>query len=61
MQGGLRHILGGFDDNSEITSVSGSHWAQGYKKNFMLNSAEHEILNAHKHKISRYSAVFRLR
>ena len=25
-------------------------WARGYKKNFMLNSAEHEILNAHKYK-----------
>ena len=25
-------------------------WAQGYEKNFMLNSAEHEILNAHKYK-----------
>ena len=25
-------------------------WAQGYKTFFMLNSAEHEILNAHKYK-----------
>ena len=24
-------------------------WPQGYKKFLMLNSAEHEILNAHKH------------
>ena len=28
---------------------------------FMLNSAEHEILNAHKYKISRNSAFYRLR
>ena len=27
--------------------------ARGYKTFFMLNSAEHEILNAHKYKISR--------
>ena len=25
-------------------------WAQGYKPFFVLNSAEHEILNAHKYK-----------
>ena len=28
---------------------SGEVWAQGHKTFFMLNSAEHEILNAHKY------------
>ena len=28
-------------------------WPRGYKTFFMLNSVEHEILNAHKYKISR--------
>ena len=32
--------------------------ARGYKTFFMLNSAEHEILNTHKCKISRNSAFF---
>ena len=27
----------------------GQTWARGHKKIFMLNSAEHEILNAHKY------------
>ena len=26
----------------------GPHWQRGYKTFFMLNSAEHEILNTHK-------------
>ena len=26
-----------------------NNWAQGYKSIFMLNSGEHEILNAHKY------------
>ena len=26
------------------------NWPRGYKKKFMLNSAEHEILNAHLYK-----------
>ena len=34
--------------------------AQGYKSAFMLNSAEHEILNAHKHKIKKNQHFFRL-
>ena len=34
---------------------------QGYKTYFMLNSVEHEILNAPKYKILRNSAVFRFR
>ena len=36
------------------TELQGEHrnknWARGYKNCFMLNSAEHEILNAHKYK-----------
>ena len=35
-----------------------SNWARGYKAFSMLNSAEYEILNAHKYKISRNSAFF---
>ena len=31
-------------------------WPRGYKTFFMLNSVEHEILNALKYKISRNSA-----
>ena len=34
---------------------------RGYKSFSILNSAEHEISNAHKYKISRHSAFFRLR
>ena len=34
---------------------------RGYKTFFMINSVEHEILNAHKDKISRISAFVRLR
>ena len=37
-------------------------WPQDYKPFFMLNSAEHEILNAHKNKkYKEISAFFRLR
>ena len=33
-------------------------WSRGYKTFFMLNSAVHETLNAHTHKISRNTAFF---
>ena len=33
-------------------------WVQGYKTFFMLNSAEHEILHAHKYKnIKKFSVI----
>ena len=36
--------------------------ARGYKKMFMLNSAKHEILNAHEYKtIKKFSFFFRFR
>ena len=34
---------------------------RGYKKIFMFNSAEHEVLNAHKYKNIQNSAFFQLR
>ena len=34
---------------------------RGYKKKFMLNSAEHEILNSHKYKNIKKFSFFRLR
>ena len=37
---------------------SGAVWPQGYKINFMLNSAEHEILNAHKYKNIKTLSIF---
>ena len=33
-------------------------WARGYKTFFMLNSVEHEILNAHKYKNVKKFSVF---
>ena len=36
--------------NSSWLSSNSEPGPQGYKKNFMLNSTEHEILNAHKYK-----------
>ena len=35
--------------------------ARGYKTFFMLNSAEHEILNAHKYNNIKKLSIFRLR
>ena len=39
-------------DSLALDSVL-KYWPRGYKTFFMLNSIEHEILNAHKYKISR--------
>ena len=33
-----------------LNTVQTVFWPRGYKTFFMLNSAEHEILNAHKYK-----------
>ena len=33
-----------------VLLLSAVSWPRGYKQNFMLNSAEHELLNAHKYK-----------
>ena len=35
---------------TENVSLCNKTWPQGYKSFFMLNSVEHEILNAHKYK-----------
>ena len=40
--------------------LGAQHWSRGYKTFFILNSAEHEILNAHQYKISRNSGFFGL-
>ena len=39
-----------------MTPAKPGRRARGYKTFFMLNSAEHKILNAHTYKISRNSA-----
>ena len=39
----------------------GNSWVLVIKKNFMLNSAEHKILNAHKYKNINKFSIFRLR
>ena len=36
--------------NSQLTMSQSQTWPQGYKTFFILNSVEHEILNAHKYK-----------
>ena len=36
-------------------------WSRGCKTFFMLNSAEHEILNAHKYKNIKEFSIFRFR
>ena len=36
--------------NGQAFSVSVDCWPRGYKTFFVLNSVEHEILNAHKYK-----------
>ena len=45
-------IIGYDTDNHVLVSDPNKallHWLQGYKTILMLNSAEHEILNAHKY------------
>ena len=39
-------------------SAEQAAWTQGYKTFFMLNSAEHEILNAHKYKNINKLSIF---
>ena len=39
-------------------SAERAAWTQGYKTFFMLNSAEHEILNAHKYKNINKLSIF---
>ena len=53
---------------TKLKIYSGSHcicfptWPRGYKTVFMLNSVEHEILDAHKYKnIKKLSFFFKLR
>ena len=38
--------------------VESKNWAQCYKTFFMLNLAEHEILNAHMYEIIKNSRIF---
>ena len=42
----------------EEIALSGS-WARGYKTFFVLNSVEHEILNAHKYKNIKKFGLFK--
>ena len=44
--------------HKELSSPSLSPWAQGYKTFSMLNSAEHEILNAHKFKTIKKFSIY---
>ena len=49
-------------DTFLLVSLTMNYWARGYKNVFMLNSAEHETLNAHKYKnIKKFRFVFRVR
>ena len=48
----IKHGLKCFENNYLYKETR----PRGYKTYFMLNSVEHEILNAHKYKISRNSA-----
>ena len=41
-----------------MPTVQTQFWAPGYKTFFMLNSAEHEILNAHKYKNIKKFSIF---
>ena len=47
-----------FRDASQTKIFIDFFWPQGYKKNFMLNSAEHEISNAHKYKSTKKGSFF---
>ena len=51
------------DGTESKTRQAKSHETRprGYKKYFMLHSAEHEILNAHKYKFIKKFSFFRLR
>ena len=40
---------GTFRMTTEVSSKLNMIWPRGYKTFFMLNSGEHEILNAHKY------------
>ena len=46
---GTEDFLNGASDMSNLNNLIDT-WARGYKTFLMLNSAEHEILNAHKYK-----------
>ena len=44
--------------SSDYTTASVAFWPRGYKAFFMLNSIEHEILNAHRYKnIKKFSLL----
>ena len=44
-----------------MTQWTETNQAWGYKNIFMLNSAEHKILNAHKYKDIKKLSIFRLK
>ena len=44
-----------------VYSLLRVYWPRGYKTLFMLNSVEHEILDAHKYKNIKKIGFFRLR
>ena len=45
-------------NTSTITLIGCISWARGYKTFFVLNSAEHEILNAHKYENIKKFSIF---
>ena len=53
-EGGIKGLTVG--QNTHFTA-----WPRGYTTFFMLNSAEHEIFNAHKYKNIKKFSFFRLR
>ena len=48
-------------DQQECMVTKFHTWSQGYKTFFVLNSIEHEILNAHKYKNIKKFGFFRFR
>ena len=51
-------LFSDFASPEYFTFIPHQSWAQGYKKIFMLNSAEHEILNAYKYKNFEQISIF---
>ena len=55
----LLQVSSSYDNGRCIVQNMSSIWARGYKTFFKLNSAEHEILNAHKYEnIKNFSFFF---
>ena len=46
----FKHIRAALEGVSHLITINAISWARSYKTFFILNSVEHEILNAHKFK-----------